>query len=171
MLNVETNNCAALRSPVKNMVCVLYILTNLPLLGGFDGPKTAPTSEIKNRRWRSVKIMKSQTPATVCNEHMIPVITERSFIRTTKVEACLKRTHKFTMSFVYAKGEMTSLGSRLHFGNESSSTSMFVCGLSSMVMEEGAWACEIPMAMLHMVVGRYRWASLYVGPVTQMRIF
>lgn len=56
------------------------------------------------------------------------------------------------MSFVYVKGEMTSPGSRLHFGNGSSSTLMFVCGLSFMVKEEGAWVCEIPMAM-YMIVG------------------
>lgn len=47
---------------------------------------------------------------------------------------------------------MTSPGSRLHFGNESSSTSTFVCGVSFMVKEEDAWVCEMPMAMYDMIV-------------------
>lgn len=55
--------------------------TSLPLPGGCDGPEAATTTKIKDSRRRFIKVVQSQTLATVRHEHVIPMVEVEQIIR------------------------------------------------------------------------------------------
>jgi hypothetical protein len=60
----------------------IFWTTNLPLPSGINSPKSTSTPEIKNSRWRAVKIIKRKALTAACYEHMVPVIAVTSTVRT-----------------------------------------------------------------------------------------
>lgn len=55
--------------------------TSLPLPGGCDGPEAATTTKVKDSGRRFIKVVQSQTLATVRHEHVIPMVEVEQIIR------------------------------------------------------------------------------------------